>query len=259
MSFVIGLTGGIFGSLIGLGGGVVIIPLLTRVFYLSQHQAHGTSLVALIFTGLVGSAPYLWKHHTDIPSAVILAVFAMATARLGAKYCHHLPELRLKRYFGLFLMAMAVLIVVKSYVNPAANPVTGLGKWAILSAVGLLTGFLSGLMGVGGGAILITGLVLFLGYDQHLAQGTSLLAMIPGSAVGGWIHWKSGLVATDHLTGLISGIILGAMSGGTLAQHIPGMWLRTIFSVILIWLGYRYIKSSFSQEEITNEDSRCRF
>ncbi|MCX7982962.1 MAG: sulfite exporter TauE/SafE family protein [Syntrophales bacterium] len=259
MSFAIGVTGGFFGSLIGLGGGLIIIPLMTKYLCLSQRQAHGTSLVALVFTGIFGSVPYLWYHHTDLPSALTLALFAMVTAHLGAHYCHKLSEFRLKRYFGIFLIGMAFLIMVKPYLHPLSHPIEGLFKWMTLGGVGLMVGFLSGLMGIGGGALLITSLVLLLGYNQHLAQGTSLFAMIPGSAVGGWTHWKNGLVVTDHLGGLVGGIIGGAFLGALLAQHMPGSVLRIVFAIILTALGYRYIKSSLSKEKRCNEYTQCGF
>jgi len=245
-----------FGGLVGLGGGVVIVPMLTKYLKLTQHKAHGTSLVALIFTGLVGSMPYLVNQRLDIPSALVLSFFAMATAHLGAKYCRILPEFLLRRYFGLFLMAMAFFILTKPYLNPLTHPIVGVGKWMVLAGIGLATGFLSGLMGIGGGALMIACMVLLLGYDQHLAQGTSLFAMIPGSIIGGWTHWKNGFVALNCLGGLIGGIILGALIGGICAQYISGGILRAIFAGVLTWLGYRYIKSSYSKE--TSDDSQCR-
>jgi len=248
LNFAIGLAGGTFGSLFGLGGGVIIVPLLVRFLGLPQHTAHGTSLMSLVFTGFVGSLPYLWYRHLDASSAFILALSAMGTAHLGAKFCHTLPERKLKRYFGVFLMVMAFFLLSKQYLGALSDPLTGVARWLTLIGAGLLTGFLSGLMGIGGGAIMIAFLAILLGFDQHLAQGTALLAMIPGGAIGGWTYWKNGQVDKNNLLPLIIGITLGALAGGTLAQYIPTDKLRIFFAMILIGLGYRYTQQKTSKE-----------
>jgi uncharacterized protein len=83
MSFLIGLLAGLFGGLVGLGGGVVMIPLMVRFFGFHQHQAHGTSLMALVFTGLTGAAVYGLEGTVDPLAAGLLAATAILTARFG--------------------------------------------------------------------------------------------------------------------------------------------------------------------------------
>src|SRR5512141_2062371 len=104
MSFLIGLVAGLFGGLVGLGGGVIMIPLMVRFFRFNQHQAHGTSLMALIFTGLSGAITYYFTGSVDFLAAALLAAAAIFTARFGALYAHALPEWQLKRAFGFFLI-----------------------------------------------------------------------------------------------------------------------------------------------------------
>ena len=100
MSFLIGLIAGLFGGLVGLGGGVVMIPLMTRLLGIPQASAHGTSLAVVVFAGLSGAWAYAIEGAVDFSAALILAVTASLTARLGARYCASLPEWKLKRYFG---------------------------------------------------------------------------------------------------------------------------------------------------------------
>ena len=115
---------------------------------------------------------------------------------------------------------------------------------AALAATGLATGFIAGLLGIGGGAFLIAGMVLFVGMNQHIAQGSSLLSMVPAAAVGSWTHWRHGNVVTRILPGLATGIIIGAFLGGVAANHLPEQTLRVIFAVMLIWLGVDLIRKS---------------
>ena len=82
----------------GLGGGVIMIPLMVGVLKMNQHKAQGTSLVALVFTGLSGAITYSLKGSVDILAAVLLASTAIFTARAGARFAHALPEWKLKRF-----------------------------------------------------------------------------------------------------------------------------------------------------------------
>lgn len=244
ISFVIGLTAGIFGGLVGLGGGLIMIPLMVGVLKLSQHKAHGTSLVAIVFTGISGAITYALNGAIDIMAAVLLAVTAIFTARAGARYAHVLPEWKLKKTFGAFLIFCSALLLLKPYLANIIGTVPGYAKIIVFLITGAFTGFLSGMMGVGGGTIMVPVMVLLAGFTQHVAQGTSLLVMVPAGAVGAFTHWKLGNVAAGILFGLIPGILLGTYLGGNLANIIPDNTLRLIFAVIIIFLGFRYFKTS---------------
>jgi hypothetical protein len=106
---------------------------------------------------------------------------------------------------------------------------------------GAFAGFLSGMMGVGGGSLMVPAMVLFAGFGQHSAQGTSLLAMVPAGSVGAVTHARLGNVVARLLPGLIPGIIVGTYAGGTLAHLLSEGWLRVIFAAVLTLLGLRDI------------------
>src|SRR5512143_115712 len=95
-SLLIGLCSGLFGWLVGRGG-VIMIPLMVGVMEMGQHKAHGTSLVALVFTGISGALIYFQKGSIDIVASLLLAATAIFTARAGAHHAHALPEWKLKR------------------------------------------------------------------------------------------------------------------------------------------------------------------
>ncbi len=242
-SLLIGLAAGCFGGLVGLGGGVVMVPLMVGVAGLQQKQAHGTSLVALVFTGLVGAATYATKGQVDLLGAGLLAVTATVTARYGARYAHVLPEWKLKRSFGAFLLVIAVILLARPWLGGAgAHPSTWVTA-AVLLTTGVFTGFLSGMMGVGGGSIMVPAMVLLAGFPQILAQGSSLLAMVPAGAVGAYTHFRLGNVVRGLLPGLIPGILVGTLVGSTLALRLPEVVLRLTFAAVLVWTGSKYLKS----------------
>lgn len=247
VSVFIGLISGLFGGLVGLGGGVIMIPLMVRFFQFGQHQAHGTSLMALVFTGLSGAVTYYLNGSVDFLAATLLAASAIFTARFGAMYANALPEWRLKRAFGFFLIFVSLLLLSKPYLSHLAflaHPTTGWIKVGALLASGAVAGFLSGMMGVGGGSIMVPALVLLVGHSQYTAQGSSLLAMVPAGSVGAYTHWRLGNVVTRVLPGLIPGILIGTYCGGSLAHLLSEANLRLIFAGVLIWLGIRDIRGA---------------
>ncbi|NLA41330.1 MAG: sulfite exporter TauE/SafE family protein [Smithella sp.] len=242
ISFAIGLVAGCFGGLMGIGGGIIMIPLMVELLHVDQCRAHGTSLVVLIFTGISGGLFYGLYDQVNWKAAVLLAVPAMLLAAVGARLADRLPDWKLKRSFGAFLIFCSALLLLKPlfadwmYVLPDA--VSG----AAFIATGAATGFLSGLMGIGGGTIMIPVMILLGGFTQHVAQGTALLVMIPSGFVGAFTHWKLGNVAGELLFGMVPGIMLGAFTGAGIAQFIPEEPLRWMFVLVAVYMGWRYMK-----------------
>lgn len=243
-SLFIGLTAGTFGGILGIGGGLIMIPLMISILKMTQHKAHGTSLVALVFTGIGGAITYAANGSVDFTGAALLAVTAVLTAPLGARYCNVLTGKKLKIYFGAFLIFCSALLLLKPYLTNFIGTVPGYAKIMILLTTGAFTGFLSGMMGVGGGTIMIPVMVILAGFTQHVAQGTSLLVMVPAGAIGAFTHWKMGNVEKGILWGLIPGIILGTYLGGNAAHLISNDTLRLIFAAMLIFVGLRYFRTS---------------
>jgi uncharacterized membrane protein YfcA len=246
MSFLIGLFAGSFGGLVGLGGGVIMVPLMAGILKLPQLKAHGTSLVALVFTGISGAVTYALKGNVDIIASLLLASTAIFTARAGARYANALPEWKLKKFFGIFMILITILLLLKPYLllNAGPDAVQLWVKVIVLMLTGIVTGFLSGMMGVGGGTIMVPAMVLLAGFTQHTAQGSSLLAMVPAGGVGAYTHWRLGNVNTKILAGLIPGILIGTFLGSSLAHIISEDALRLIFAAVLVWTGIRYLRAA---------------
>lgn len=254
MNFLIGLAAGLFGGLVGLGGGVVMIPLMVGILKLEQIKAHGNSLAAIVCSGLVGAATYAWQGSVDIIAAVLLASAAVFTVRAGARYAGSLPEWKLKKAFGAFLLLVTLMMLIKPYLPHLATPATGWLKILTLVFAGAFTGFLSGMMGVGGGTIMVPAMVLLTGMPQYVAQGSSLLAMVPVGVTGSYTHWRLGSLDSKLLTGLIPGIIAGSILGGLLAHSIPEGMLRLLFAIVLAWSGVKYLRTRAVKPEEEEEE-----
>jgi len=217
-----------------------MVPLLTGWARLDQHSAHGTSLVGVVFTGLVGGLVYGKGAAVDWQAALLLALGAVPATVLAARSSTRIPAAVLRRLFGIFLIANAILLQFKDSF-PATGLLDGAAAAISLVVLGMLVGGLSGLLGVGGGAVMVPGLALGPGFAQQLAQGTSLAAMVPSSAMGAAVHARIGHVRRDVVYPLLGGIAAGSWLGGTSALALPDRTLRIAFSVVLIWLGGRYL------------------
>ena len=246
VSFIIGINAGALGGLVGIGGGMVMIPLMVRFLGLSQHQAHGTSLVAVVFTGLAGAVTYAFHGSVNHAAALILVLTALLAVPLGARYAHSLSEKKLKRAFGFFLIVSSGFMLMKPFLSvlSVATPTEGKGIFLLLFT-GMFTGFLSGMMGIGGGGIMIAVMVLLLGMGQHAARGTSLAVMVPTAAVGSWTHGKLGNVRKDILLYLVAGVLAGTYLGGATAHLMPENELRVLLCLVILWVGIRDVRKSF--------------
>ncbi|GAB4483957.1 MAG: sulfite exporter TauE/SafE family protein [Thermodesulfovibrionales bacterium] len=220
-----------------------MVPLMVDFLNLCQHKAHGTSLVALVFTGIAGAVVYSLKGSVDITASFLLAMAAILTARAGARFAHALPDWKLKKAFGAFLIAAALLLLMKPYLDSLSSSANGLPAGVMLFCIGAFSGFLSGMMGVGGGTVMVPAMVLLAGFGQHTAQGSSLLAMIPAGSVGAVTHARLGNVQKALLPGLIGGVLAGTALGGTLAHLLPEGLLRVVFASVLVWTGARYLRT----------------
>jgi uncharacterized membrane protein YfcA len=238
-ALIIGIIGGSFGGLVGLGGGVVMVPLFTMWAGLSQHEAHGTSLAAVIVTGTVGAWLYGNHGHVLWASAGWLAAASVVASFFTAQYAARISGARLRVFFGVFLLIAAVMLLVRDHL-----PLTDVGRgqpavW-ILLAIGAFAGAIAGLMGVGGGVLVVPLLVLAAGVGQHLAQGTSLAAMILTGVTATAVYARHGHFRKDIILALLPGVVAGSWIGSHSAIDIPGSTLRVLFALILIWLGGRY-------------------
>ena len=252
-SLGIGTVAGVLGSLAGMGGGFVMIPLMTSrsLLALSQHQAHGTSLFAVAATGFAGCWSYATFVQWDLAAAIALT--GMVSARYGAKYASSLSGSSLKYALGVLMLIMAPGVHAKKYVldqsstkQPEAikdngNDTTQTGlRLVSASAIGLGSGFMAGLFGVGGGVIVVPALTVFTSCDHYQALATSLTAMVLPAATGTLTHFQAGNVALRVAPPLAIGACIGAYTGGKFAQvYAEESSLQWGFSGLLVFLGIR--------------------
>jgi uncharacterized protein len=179
----IGLVSGVMSGLFGVGGGTVIVPLLVLLLLFDQRYASGTSLAAVVPTAVVGVISYAVHGSVAWIPAIILAVGAVGGAQIGTWLLARIPLTALRWAFIGFLVVVIVSLFLVYPSRDAMLDLTWLSGAGLL-VTGVVTGILSGLLGVGGGIVVVPVLMILFGTSDLVAKGTSLLMMIPTAISG---------------------------------------------------------------------------
>ena len=230
---VVGVLGGVLSGAFGVGGGIIVVPLLVALAKMDQRTAAATSLAAIVPTSVAGAATYLAKGEVDLGIGAIVAVGAVLGSWLGVHLLHRTPQ-RVLRW--LFIGLLAAVTVRLFLADPARGAELAL-SWPVallLLAIGLLMGLTAGLFGVGGGIVLVPALVVFVGVSDLLAKGTSLLVMVPTTAAGTIASARRGLV--DLRAAAVVGLAATASSfaGVALAFAIPPRLSSVLFASLVL-------------------------
>eukprot|EP01065_Artemidia_motanka_P035779 TRINITY_DN43670_c0_g1_i1.p2 TRINITY_DN43670_c0_g1~~TRINITY_DN43670_c0_g1_i1.p2 ORF type:complete len:300 (+),score=75.95 TRINITY_DN43670_c0_g1_i1:63-962(+) len=253
----VGAIAGLFGSMVGVGGGVIMVPLLVApAVGLKAKEAAATSLVAVVGTGATSAVVYGTSGCVDWVGAGALALAAMVTAKAGARFTTKVADRQLKRMFGGFLMLVAPTVPLKDRLFgscPAKEPEPGVWPGfssmasdgeksqyiASLGCTGATAGFLSGLLGIGGGTVVTPLLALVSGMSQQAVLGTSMVAMIAPSATALHQHHLLGNVRWGIGRSLLIGSAAGAAAGSSVAVTADETMLKQLFGVCIFALGAR--------------------
>lgn len=229
-----GLAAGMAGGLLGVGGGIILVPFLTGRFRLSQHAAHGTSLAVVGATALASLIIYGAHSSVAWRIAAWVALASAFTVHAGVALAGRLSSSALKRAFAVLLVAVAIRLMWKPVAAAGVIETEPLAQIALELAIGAGVGLLAGFMGVGGGLIAVPAFVLLLGMPQRLAQGTSLAVILVTAPIGTWSNARRGQVNWP----LIPSLALGAASGGLIAagfaHRVSQDVLARIFAVFLL-------------------------
>jgi uncharacterized protein len=243
-----GTIAGFWSGLMGVGGGVIMVPLMVSYMGLPQHAAHGTSLAVMVFTGLASAIAYGWQGSLDVGVIVQLALGTIVGARLGALLCSRIPAEKLRQSFGILVVVIGLRMLLPV---PVADPLLAPGSPAAVVAtivLGLAVGVLSGLMGVGGGIFMVPGMVLLLGMTQQQAQGISLAVIVPTAITGALTHNQKGNVSAEIVPWLAIPSVLTALAGAYAAHLLPAAILRELFGLLLLFVGGRMALSGIRKK-----------
>jgi uncharacterized protein len=259
----LGLVVGTFGTLIGAGGGFLLVPALLLLYpHDSPALVTGISLAVVFFNASSGSFAYARMGRVDFKSGLMFATATIPGAVLGAMTTTILPRRTFDLIFGLLLTSGAIYLIWRPVRTgedgPAArvtgrfhrhlverdgtahefgyNPVLGVG-------ISVVVGFLSSLLGIGGGIIHVPVLSQLLGFPIHLATATSHFTLAIMALAGSLVHVANGQLtpALGVIAPLAVGVLVGAQAGARLSSRVHGVWIMRGLAVALGFVGLRIL------------------
>lgn len=255
LALLVGATLGLLGS----GGSILTVPIFVYALGVAPKPAIAMSLAAVGTTTIVGFVSHWRQGNVRIPTALLFGAFAMVGAFSGARLAMRIPSDVQLVIFAVAVLVASVLMlrnasrdlratrqVETSVVTPASGVAADtvavampaeLRARAWLAALGLVTGALTSVIGVGGGFLIVPALVLAGGLPMRQAVGTSLL-VITMNALAGFAGYL-GLVPIDWeiVGGFTGAAVIGIFIGSRLASRVPQARLKQAFAVLLLGVG----------------------
>ena len=254
--FLFSIAAGVFGSIVGLGGGVVVIPVLTILFGVNIHFAIGASIVAIIGTSSGAASTYVKDRVTNLRVGMFLELASTTGAITGAAIAAYTDSSALKIIFGSILLVTVVLQLMKlgediprspelkglskqlglkgSYIETdgreiqynATRPVSGLAGTAV-------AGVLSGLLGIGGGGFKVLSMDMAMKLPMKVSTTTSNFMIGVTAAASAGIYFVRGDVDPLIVAPVALGILIGAAIGARVLMRSKNPTIRKAFALVL--------------------------
>lgn len=256
--FIAALSAGVIGALTGLGGGIVIIPVLVLFFHINLHYAMGASLIAVVATSSGTAAAYLRKGFTNIRIGMFLEVAAVAGALLGALLIPFTSKTFLTLLFCGLLFLSAYLTIKR---HEEQEDYASSHPWSLILKLDdrypvyegyqsyhvqqvplaffimWLAGMLSGLLGIGSGTLKVLAMDQVMRLPYKVSTTTSNFMIGITAAVSAGVYFTHGYIHPIVVLPVMLGVIVGANIGARLLPHLQTRFLRILFSVIISLMG----------------------
>ena len=246
---VLGFFAGLLGALTGIGGGVLLSPILALYFGIPIRQAIGTSLVAVITTSAASSSVHLQRHTTDIRLGMTLELATSFGAAVTAYLVGYFNRNALEGLFAGFLLYSAIIILSRGgkvkdtdetteFINgevviPPYEP----QRYPLGMAASLVAGALSGLLGIGGGPIKVPVMYIFMNVPLMVATATSNFMIGVTGAASAIVYYRRGDILVQYAAPLAVGVFLGSLLGARLAPRVHTKIVVYLLVAVMLYLS----------------------
>ncbi|EKD71561.1 MAG: hypothetical protein ACD_46C00160G0002 [uncultured bacterium] len=249
---------GLLGSMTGLGGGFIIIPVLVLIFHINIHYAMGASLICVIATSSGSAAAYLREGYTNLRIGMFLETATVIGAYIGALLIAFVSKFFLTILFSIVLFLSAYLTILRQEENenylishpwaarlklngsyPLKNKLQNYQvqnlpfAWVIM----LIAGALSGLLGIGAGVMKVLAMDQVMRLPYKVATTTSNFMIGITAAVSAGIYFQRGYIQPIITFPIMIGVIIGSFLGARILTKVNTYWLRIIFSIVICFVG----------------------
>ncbi|WP_158827076.1 sulfite exporter TauE/SafE family protein [Mucilaginibacter lacusdianchii] len=260
---------GLLGSLTGLGGGVVIIPLLTVLLNVDIHYAIGASLVSVIATSSGSAAAYVKEGITNIRIGMFLEIATTIGAFFGAMLALHLQTSFIAILFGVILIFSAFMSLKKkdtqvnqqksqwaeklklngTYPDNGQTVTYGVRKVGGGFAMMAFAGLISGLLGIGSGSLKVVAMDSIMRIPFKVSTTTSNFMIGVTAAASAVVYLQRGYINPEISMPVVVGVLLGALTGSKILVHTSSsQWLRWVFAIVVTFLAVQMIYNGIHQK-----------
>lgn len=245
----LGFCAGLLGALTGIGGGVILTPILALHFGIPIREAIGSSLVAVITTSAASSSIHLQRHTTDIRLGMTLELATAFGAAITAYLVGYFNRSVLEGLFAAFLLFSALMILkrrgkVKEEDDPATQsngefviPPYEPKRYPLGLGASLIAGGLSGLLGIGGGPIKVPVMYIFMNVPLMVATATSNFMIGVTAAASAIVYYRRGDILVEIAAPLAVGVFMGSLLGARMAPRIHARYVVYLLVVVMLYLA----------------------
>lgn len=252
-AIIVGLAAGLLGGLFGVGGGLIIVPGLVSLAGMDRRLAHGTSLAATLPIAAASLITYVSHGNVDWPVALFLAIGAIVGAIVGTSLLQVIPKNVLIVVFVITVLATATRLAVSTESTGRVDLTVPMA--ILLITIGLLTGTLAGLLGIGGGVIMVPAMVVLLGMVPVVAKGTSVAVIVP-TAIMGTIRNRKKANADIRVAAVVGGFgAASAIVGGTISDRMSDQVSNIMFAALLVFVAITQLLSLRSKPAVVQPET----
>jgi len=268
-AFIVALSSGFLGALLGLGGGVVMVPLLVFILDVPIHLAAGASIVAVVATSSVSASVYVRDEITNMRLGMFLEMATTLGAVTGASIMVGISESVLRIIFALSLLYAAVIMwyqmrntgrswlpmendwmanklnLGSDYYDSARDETIAYGVSRSLPTfiISYIAGVISGLLGIGGGGVKVPAMNVISSVPMKAAVATSNFMIGVTASASALVYIRNGFCDGFITAPVVLGTLIGSFIGAKVALRVRGVVLKRIFIIILLILGVRMLAS----------------
>jgi uncharacterized membrane protein YfcA len=250
----IGFLVGGFGALAGIGGGVILAPLVALYYGVPMHQAIGVSLVSVIATSTATSALYVEQHVTDIRLGMTLELATTLGALIAALMARYIDRRTLAIMFAIFLAYSSLSMVRKAWTSRKQIEDTPVSDYTVQRyplglMASLIAGGFSGLLGIGGGPIKVPVMYLFMKVPLRVATATSNFMIGVTAATSAVVYWGRGDVNVTMAAPLVAGVFAGSLVAARFKHRVREVYILVLLIVVTGWFSaqmfYKVVTGGF--------------
>ena len=244
----LGLAVGSFGTLVGIGGGIFLVPIFLLVFGWQPQQAVGTSLMVVFLNAVSGTFAYIKQKKIYYQAAIWFSIATFPGAVAGSYLVQYFSGPGFKLAFGALLSILGAWMFIRSFLTKPANETLSTDfdyNRTLGIAMSAVVGFLSSILGIGGGVIQVPAMIYVLGFPPHIATATShfVLALSTLFGVVSHLFWHNVILSVAVPIGV--GAVIGAQFGARWSNKVKSKSITMLLALSLFALGVRLVATGF--------------